>query len=105
MNEIIKEERNLTIEFKNYKLPLDDNRNEIKEQLCSFLNTKGGRLYIGINEKNIVEGINLNYKKRDILRNDIVNLTYDFYPKCRVDKIFVYFIPIKEFPSNKLIHN
>ena len=103
MNEIIKEERNLTIEFKNYKLPLDDNRNEIKEQLCSFLNTKGGRLYIGINEKNIVEGINLNYKKRDILRNDIVNLTYDFYPKCRVDKIFVYFIPIKEFPSNKFI--
>ena len=103
MNEKIKEKPNKYIEFKNYQLPLDDKRNEIKDLLCGFLNAEGGRIYIGINDNSIVEGINLNYKKRDILRNDIINLTYDFYPKCRVDKVFVYFIPIKKFKTEKFI--
>ena len=103
-NEKIKEKPSQEIEFKNYSFPLkQENAEEIKMQLCSFLNTQGGRLYIGINEQNIVEGIILNYKKRDILRNSIVNLTYDFYPKCRLDKIFVYFIPIKDINTQKFI--
>ena len=100
-DEIINEKRNQVIEFKKYSFPLNqDNRNEIKRHLCGFLNAKGGRLYIGINENNIVEGIELEYKKRDIIRNDLINITFDFYPKCRVDKIFVYFIPIKEYKTN-----
>ena len=100
-DEKIKENRNQVIEFKNYSFPLnEENSDEIKRHLCSFLNSEGGRLYIGIDEKNIVKGITLNYKKRDNLRNSLVNLTYDFYPKCRVDKIFVYFIPIKD-PKTK----
>ena len=99
-DEIINEKRNQVIEFKKCSFPLNqDNRDGIKRHLCSFLNTKGGRLYIGINENNIVEGIDLEYKKRDIIRNDLINITFDFYPKCRVDKIFVYFIPIKEFKT------
>ena len=100
-DEKIKENRNQVIEFKNYSFPLnEENSDEIKRHLCSFLNSEGGRLYIGIDENNIVKGITLNYKKRDNLRNSLVNLTYDFYPKCRVDKIFVYFIPIKD-PKTK----
>ena len=99
-DEKIKESRNQMIEFKQFSFPLNqDNRDEIKRHLCSFLNAEGGRLYIGINEKNIVEGIVLDYKRRDIIRNNLINLTFDFYPKCRVDKIFVYFIPIKELKT------
>ena len=99
-DEKIKESRNQMIEFKQFSFPLNqDNRDEIKRHLCSFLNAEGGRLYIGINEKNIVEGIVLDYKRRDIIRNKLINLTFDFYPKCRVDKIFVYFIPIKELKT------
>ena len=99
-DEKINESRNQMIEFKQFSFPLNqDNRDEIKRHLCSFLNAEGGRLYIGINEKNIVEGIVLDYKRRDIIRNKLINLTFDFYPKCRVDKIFVYFIPIKELKT------
>ena len=99
-DEKIKESRNQMIEFKQFSFPLNqDNRDEIKRHLCSFLNAEGGRLYIGINEKNTVEGIVLDYKRRDIIRNKLINLTFDFYPKCRVDKIFVYFIPIKELKT------
>lgn len=99
-DEKIKESRNQVIEFKQFSFPLNqDNRDEIKRHFCSFLNAEGGRLYIGINEKNIVEGIVLDNKRRDIIRNKLINLTFDFYPKCRVDKIFVYFIPIKELKT------
>ena len=103
-NEKIKETRNKFIEFKNYRIPLSQEKGEeIKKELCSFLNSQGGRLYIGIDEQNIVKGIELNYKKRDNLRNSLINLTFDFYPKCRLDKIFVYFIPIKDPYSNNFV--
>lgn len=103
--EEIKEKRNQFIEFQDYPLPLDiGSQTEIKKILCSFLNSQGGRLYIGINQTNSsVKGVILNYKKRDNLRNSLINLTYDFYPKCRLDKIFVYFIPIKDIQTKNFI--
>lgn len=105
-NEKIKEKRNQVIEFKNYSLPLNqDNGDELRRQICGFLNSQGGRLYIGIDDQNIVKGIVLNYKKRDNLRNALINLTYDFYPKCRLDKIFIYFLPIKSIETQKFLSN
>ena len=86
----------LYIEFKNYKFPfLNQNVEEIKKQICGFLNSKGGRIYIGIDDKKIIKGIQLEYKKLDEIRNNIINYTFDFFPKCRINKIRVYFIPIK----------
>lgn len=106
LKEKIKEDRNQEIEYKNFSLPLNqENGEEIKRQICGFLNSQGGRLYIGINGQKIVKGIVLNYKNRDLLRNYLVNLTYDFYPKCRLDKIFVYFIPIKDTFTEQFIRN
>jgi len=69
------------------------------------LNSQGGRLYLGINDDKIVKGVVLNYKRCDALRNLLVNYTYDFYPKCRLDKIKVYFIPIRSMKDNKFINN
>ena len=92
-------------EFKNYYLPLTEEKgNELKRQFCAFLNNKGGRLYLGINDQKIVKGVILDYKMRDELRNLLVNFTYDFYPKCRLDKIKVYFIPVKNMKDNKFIN-
>ena len=93
-------------EFKNYYLPLTEEKgNELKRQFCAFMNNKGGRLYLGINDQKIVKGLILDYKQRDELRNLLVNFTYDFYPKCRLDKIKVYFIPVKNMKDNKFIND
>ena len=93
-------------EFKNYYFPLEEDKvEELKRQFCAFLNNKGGRLYIGINDQKIVKGVLLNYKKCDELRNLMVNYTYDFYPKCRLDKIKVYFIPVKSMKDNRFIND
>jgi hypothetical protein len=106
LKEKIQEKRDQVNEFKDYQFPLTTkNYEEIRIILCSFLNaddSKGGRLYLGIDENSEVKGISLNHKNKDNLRNDLINLVYDFYPKCRVDKIYIYFIPIKESKDNKI---
>jgi hypothetical protein len=42
----------------------------------------------------------MDYKKRDSIRNDIINYTYDFFPKCRTNKLNIVFIPIKDYNGN-----
>ena len=105
LDEKIKERKNELIEFRNYSLPLTNKENgeEIMRQICGFLNSRGGRLYLDINNQNIVKGLILNSKARDNSRNSLVNLTCDFYPNCRLDKILVYFIPVKDPRTNEFI--
>ena len=98
--EIIKGE-DLYIEFKNYLFPLKNNKiEELKKIICGFLNAKGGRIYIGITNSKIIKGVYMDYKKRDTIRNDIINYTYDFFPKCRTNKLKILFIPIKDNNGN-----
>ncbi len=49
------------VEFKNYNFPFSsDEINSIKKTICSFLNSFGGRIYLGIQDKNLkVQGIKL----------------------------------------------
>ena len=90
----------MQIEYKNYSFPFTDNhKEEFKKQICGFLNSKGGRIFIGINDDKIVNGILMKYHDRDKNTNEIVNLTYDFYPKCRTC-IDVIYIPIKNKDNN-----
>ena len=92
------------IEYKNYSFPFTSNlKAEIRRQICGFLNSQGGRIFIGINDDKIVNGILINYHQRDAITNELVNLTYDFYPKCRT-YIDVNFIPIKNI-NDKYIEN
>ena len=88
----------LYTEFKNYYLPFrKEQTDELKRQFCGFLNAEGGRIYIGIDDNRIVKGISLNEKEIDILGNELVNYTYNFYPPLRLEnKIRVDFIPIKD---------
>ena len=105
-DEILPDEENEYTEFKYYSYPFSQEKiDEIKRQYCGFLNSQGGRIYIGITDLRVVKGLHLNYKQRDIIKNELVNYTYDFYPKCRIDKINVYFIRIKSFQTKKYIKN
>ena len=105
-DEELSEGENEYIEFKNYTYPFSQEKiDEIKRQYCGFLNSQGGRIYLGINDLKIVKGIHLDYKMRDTIRNELINYTYDFYPKCRLNKINIYFIPIKSMINKKIITN
>ena len=105
-DEELKEGEDEFIEFKNYSYPFSQDKiDELKRQYCGFLNNHGGRIYLGINDLRIVKGIKLDYKSRDTIRNELINYTYDFYPKCRINNINIYFIPIKSIESKKPINN
>ena len=105
-DEELKEGEDEFIEFKNYSYPFSQDKiDELKRQYCGFLNSHGGRIYLGINDSRIVKGIILDYKSRDTIRNELINYTYDFYPKCRINNINIYFIPIKSIESKKPINN
>ena len=94
----------MQIEYKDYSFPFSDiHKDEFKKQICGFLNSKGGRIFIGISDDKIVNGIILKYHDRDRNTNEIVNLTYDFYPKCRTF-VDVIYIPIKN-KDNEYIKN
>ena len=103
-DEKVSEEENEFTEYKNYTYPFNQEKiDELKRQYCGFLNSKGGRIFIGITESCIVKGLFLDYKARDIIKNDLINLTYDFCPKCRLDKISIYYIPVNSLINNKNI--
>lgn len=93
-------------EFKNYSYPLEDHgRRELRRQYIGFLNSKGGRIYIGINDEKQINGVILTYKNTDIFRNELVGFCNDFYPQTRIEKINVYFIPIKNPKTGKFKKN
>jgi hypothetical protein len=95
-DELLAIEEGLNVEYKNYRWPLSSNLiDTLKNQICGFLNSLGGRVYIGVNDDRIVKGVYLKPKKKDLIRNQITNFTCDFWPKCRTNKIEVTFIPVK----------
>ena len=101
--ELIDEENEYT-EFKQYSYPFSQEKiDEIKRQYCGFLNSHGGRIYIGINDLRIVKGINLDRKAYESVKNDLINYSKDFYPTCKIDKINVYFLTLKHSKTNKVM--
>ena len=104
--EDLNDEEDEYTEFKNYTLPFSPEIiYELKRQYCGFLNSHGGRIYIGINDLRIVKGLNLDNTQRDTIRKELVNYLNDFYPECRTNKINVYFIPIKSKQTNQIINH
>lgn len=86
-----------TIEYKNYSYPFSDLLKKVLQKtICSFLNGKGGRLYIGIrDEDKMVCGLTLTSKDRDCLRLEIASLLENFYPNItHEDFVRVDFIPV-----------
>ena len=104
-------DEDLTTEYKNYYNLDSLNINSgiyiiLQKTICSFLNTKGGRLYIGIDDDFEVIGCYIrNLTEKNQIKNNLINLVSDFYPKVENNKIKVHFIPIKDYFSNKFIKN
>lgn len=106
LKENLKEPEGTEVEYKDYYFPLKTQQvEELKRQICGFLNSKGGRIFIGVTDLKVVKGIPLNYKQKDTIRNEIINFTYDFYPKCRTKKFQVVYVPIKNFNTQQFINN
>ena len=94
--EQIIEDENELIEYKNYYLPLGDiQKQELRRQFCSFFNSNGGRLYIGINDQKIIKGVRMHEKEKSF-KNNIVKLLVGFSPEINQNEFLkFFFIPVK----------
>lgn len=106
INETLSYGEDIETEFKNYyfkdnKLPSNLEK-IIQNSICGMLNSKGGRIFIGITDEKVVKGIKLKYKQRDEVRLYLINLTSRFYPDCKTSKISVHYIPVKDDFQNIL---
>lgn len=105
-NEKILEDENLTIEYKDYYFPFGDKQiMELKRQICGFINSEGGRLYIGITDQKIIKGIVLNNNSLNSFQNLLFSCIDNFSPKISDGKIKVYYIPIKNIENDQYIEN
>ena len=88
----------MDIEFKNYTFRLDFEKSFImKKTICSFLNTKGGRIYIGIRDKDLmVFGTNLTMAMKDEIKREIDDLLNHVHPQVEPSECVTKFIPMKD---------
>ena len=106
-NEILTEDEGENIEYKNYHYPFSEILTKtLAKAICSFLNQKGGRIYIGVqDEQKMVCGLTLTAKDRDNLKREICDtLLNNFYPNIsHEDFVKVEFIPVYDVKSKKAI--
>ena len=77
---------------------------ELKRQFCAFLNSNGGRIYIGINDNKMINGVSIN-NKISYYESKIIKLVYDFRPKIEPKDYFkIYAIPIKSNKDGTIIN-
>ena len=103
--QLIQDEDEYT-EFKNYYFPLGKTqKDELKRQFCSFINSNGGRLYIGINDLRVIKGVVTN-EKVTRYEEKIKDLIRCFSPPIEGNEfIKFYAIPIKNNQNGKIIDN
>ena len=105
-DELIKEDEDEYIEYKNYYFPLDEeHKKELERQFCAFLNTNGGRIYIGINDKKMVKGVSIR-EKIVFYEKKILGLANNFFPKIKPENYFKFYaIPIRDKNNGRIINN
>ena len=105
-NEQIIDDEDLLTEFKNYYFPLRKFQiEELSRQFCSFLNSDGGRLYLGIDDDKTVKGVVIygniiNYEEK------LIDLVKKFSPKINEKEYFKFYaIPVKNNQTGEPIDN
>ena len=102
LKEILKEDEGLTTEYKKYfwkfKPAIDL---ALSKTICGFLNRDGGRIYIGVDDSNVVVGIKLTSKERDEIKLHVLGLVRAFEPSNvnTSQLLSIVFLPIKD-PMN-----
>lgn len=75
----------------------------IKKTICAFLNSDGGRIYFGITDTCVVNGIKLALWEKDRYKCYFRDITRCFWPQCYLDRISVFYVPLKCKDTGKFI--
>ena len=86
----------MEIEYKNYYFPFAlDQITKLSNCVSAFLNTNGGRIFLGVkDEGNVVVGMRLTDKKKSDLVDHLLSIFESFEPKLSPKQYRVLFLPI-----------
>ena len=78
----------------------------MKRTICSFVNTSGGHIYIGISEtpekRRVVQGLFLSEAEKESIQREVRNLVKCIHPELVVEqKVITSFVPVKKRVSDK----
>ncbi|WKY01634.1 hypothetical protein Q1695_015558 [Nippostrongylus brasiliensis] len=68
----------------------------LSQTICAFLNTDGGRIYIGVEDSGIVRGIPLTHSMKEHYLASLSECLYLFDPKVPPELIQVAFLTVKD---------
>lgn len=96
LGETLREDESYSVEYKDYPFPFDETLlNVLRKTINGFLNRRGGRIYIGIDDDRVVRGIQLLSKDRDSLKQHIYMMIKAFEPPIRNNELVsTHFLPI-----------
>jgi len=94
-------------EYKDYSLPFNEHlEKSLKKEVCAFLNRRGGRIYIGVNDKCVVKGMKISYSQRKELYQILEKVFASMEPQIPKETPFkVMYIPVKDPQTQQNIKN
>lgn len=94
-------DESIEYEYKDYTFPFSSPLiRTLSKTICSMMNVKGGRIFIGVTDSKIVKGIQLTNVQRAELLSTIEHIVTQFEPDVSAkDYVSVVFLPI--YPSEK----
>lgn len=105
--QIVQEKEGECLEFKDFHYPFNQPQLQIiQKTICSMVNHKGGRIFIGVTDERIVKGLTLTLDNQDKFVNTVFHsLIERFEPSLTSpEKLYdVSFIPVKDKEKNEFI--
>jgi len=94
-------------EYKDYSFPFNESLEKtLTKTVCSFLNQKGGRIFIGITDNKVVKGIQLSQYQKHELVMTINRLLSNFEPSIIGQDLYrIDFLPIQDKKTNQVLPN
>lgn len=105
LGEILSEDESHSVEYKDYPYPFEEVLlNVLRKTINGFLNRRGGRIYIGIDDDRVVRGIQLLSKDRDNLKQQIYMMIKAFEPPIKNDELVsTHFIPVLNSKDGEVV--
>lgn len=84
-----------------FKVSLPTNLKGITEEVCAFANASGGVLLIGVDDKNVIQGVNIDNSKRSAIQNSIGEISPPLQCEFYIVEVDGKNVAVVEVPSGQ----
>jgi ATP-dependent DNA helicase RecG len=82
-----------------FKLSVPSKVRELSEEVCAFANAAGGVLLLGVNDHNLITGVNIDNVKRSAIQNSIGEISPPLHCSLTLVEVTGKTVGVIEVPS------